>query len=65
MRLDQREEIELALVAASSLLKPIGRFFEEVLVMADDTAVRANRLALLQDIAATLRRFGNLEVIVK
>ena len=33
--------------------------------MADDAAIRANRLALLKDIASTLRRFGDLDKIVR
>jgi glycyl-tRNA synthetase beta chain len=32
----------------ASLRAPVGRFFDEVLVMAEDPRVRANRLALLQ-----------------
>ena len=65
IRLEQRDRIEQALLTAASLLEPMGRFFEEVLVMVDDTAVRANRLALLKDIAATLRRFGDLDKIIR
>ena len=34
------------------MIPEINRFFEAVLVMADDPAVRSNRLGLLQDIAA-------------
>jgi glycyl-tRNA synthetase beta chain len=64
-RLERRDRIEQALLAAASLLEPIGRFFDEVLVMVDNTAVRANRLALLNDIASTLRRFGDLDKIVR
>ena len=36
--------------AAESLVAPINRFFDELLVMADDSAVRANRLGLLASI---------------
>ena len=39
-------------LAFQSLIPLINRFFEDVLVMADDPAVRASRLALLQRIAA-------------
>ena len=34
------------------LIPVINRFFEAVLVMAEDPAVRANRLGLLQRVAA-------------
>ncbi|GLC37301.1 hypothetical protein PLESTB_001138600 [Pleodorina starrii] len=43
------------LAAAEPLLPPIDRFFEKVFVMCDDAAVRANRLALLRDLAALPR----------
>lgn len=39
-----------ALTALASLQPPVDRFFDEVMVMADDTAVRRNRLALLGDV---------------
>ena len=64
MRLEQQDQIEQALFAAASLLEPIGHFFDEVLVMAPEDAIRANRLALLKDIASTLRKFGDLDKIV-
>jgi glycyl-tRNA synthetase len=43
-----------AVIAAikQTLVGPINTFFDEVLVMVDDQAVRQNRLALLQDIRA-------------
>ncbi|KEA62484.1 Glycyl-tRNA synthetase beta chain [Marinobacterium lacunae] len=39
---------EQALEALAQLQAPVDRFFEDVMVMADDEAVRNNRLALLQ-----------------
>jgi len=65
VRLERKDQIEQALLAAASLLEPIGRFFDKVLVMAPDDAIRGNRLALLKDIASTLRRFGDLDKIVR
>lgn len=48
-------------VAALRELEPaITRFFDEILVMADDTAVRENRLALLQHVAALAEGIANL-----
>ncbi len=43
------------LSAAEPLLPAIDRFFEKVFVMCEDAAVRANRLALLRDLAALPR----------
>ncbi|MEM7435860.1 MAG: glycine--tRNA ligase subunit beta [Myxococcota bacterium] len=41
-------------LVATELGRPIDRFFEEVFVMVDDTAVRENRLRLLGEIADTV-----------
>jgi len=43
-----------ALEHIAGLRKAVDRFFEEVMVMAEDAAVRRNRLALLSDL---LREF--------
>ena len=40
------------LQVAQELVSPIDRFFDEVFVMAEDEALRRNRLALLQDVVA-------------
>ncbi len=39
-----------ALSALAALRAPVDRFFDEVLVMADEVAVRNNRLALLSEL---------------
>ena len=49
-----------ALAAAASLSEPVDAFFDAVLVMADDVAVRANRLRLLVDVTDICRRVGDL-----
>ena len=50
-----------AAVEAGARLGPVlHRFFEDVLVMADDRKVRANRLRLLLDVRDTLRGLGDL-----
>jgi len=46
-QLDNRRYTE-ALAAMSSLRGPVDTFFDDVMVMVDDAAVRANRLGLLQ-----------------
>ena len=51
------------LAAAAALVPAVNRFFEDVLVMAPDEAVRANRLTLVANVAASLRTladFGQL-----
>jgi glycyl-tRNA synthetase beta chain len=53
-----------AAVEAGAELGPLlDRFFEEVLVLADDRAVRANRLRLLLNVRDTLGRLGELSQI--
>ena len=48
-----------ALTAAAELGEPVDRFFEDILVMADDSAVRANRLRLLLDVRDALGLLGD------
>ncbi|MBA2361518.1 MAG: glycine--tRNA ligase subunit beta [Actinobacteria bacterium] len=51
-------------VEAGALLGPLlDRFFEEVLVMAEDPAVRRNRLRLLLDVRDTIGLLGDLSQI--
>jgi glycyl-tRNA synthetase len=47
-----RESVDDFFAALLPMIPAISRFFDDVLVMADDPAVRASRLALLQRIAA-------------
>jgi glycyl-tRNA synthetase beta chain len=47
-----REDFRFAMEALSKLREPVDRFFEDVLVNDEDTAIRANRLALLKAIRA-------------
>lgn len=48
-----------ALQALARLADPIDRFFDDVLVMAPDLEVRANRLALLRDVAGAFLRVAD------
>jgi tetrameric-type glycyl-tRNA synthetase beta subunit len=45
--------------AAAELAAVVERFFDEVLVMSDDAAVRANRLTLAANVRDRLRRLGD------
>ena len=47
--------------AAAGLAAPVDAFFERVFVMCDDTAVRANRLALLTQVAGLAEGVMRLE----
>ena len=68
----ERVEIELrealsvdaAFVSAEALAEPLERFFEDVLVMADDAAIRENRLNLLRRLRRIIAsRLGDLAEI--
>jgi len=49
-----------ALLALASAKPAVDRFFDDVLVMAEDPAIRANRLALLRGVAQTMNRVADI-----
>ena len=49
-----------ALLALATAKPAVDRFFDDVLVMADDPAIRANRLALLRGVAQTMNRVADI-----
>ena len=53
-------DIEAALCAAAALRAPVDRYFEAVLVMDNNPAVRANRLAQLRQVTFLLGGLGDL-----
>jgi glycyl-tRNA synthetase beta chain len=53
-----------ALQILPALRKPVDRFFDEVLVMAEDEKLRANRLALLKRLRDLFSRVADLSQIV-
>ena len=59
----EARDFDEALRAAAELGPPVDRFFEEVLVMAEDRAVRANRLRLLLDVRDAVGMLGDLAQI--
>ena len=59
----QARDFEQALAAAAELGPLVDRFFDEVLVMADDSSVRANRLRLLLDVRDAVGALGDLSQI--
>ncbi|MNJ05236.1 glycyl-tRNA synthetase subunit beta [compost metagenome] len=48
----------------SGLKDPINAFFDAVMVMAEDEAVRRNRLGLLSVIAADIRQLADFSRLV-
>jgi glycyl-tRNA synthetase beta chain len=59
----QARDFAGALSAAAELGPPTDRFFEEVLVMAEDQQVRANRLRLLLEVRDAVGALGDLSQI--
>jgi glycyl-tRNA synthetase beta chain len=56
-------DVRNALASGATLAPLVERFFDEVLVMDEDEAVRANRLRLLLDVRDTLGRLGDFSQI--
>jgi glycyl-tRNA synthetase beta chain len=56
-------DFDAAVEAGAELGPLLDRFFDDVLVLADDRAVRANRLRLLLNVRDTLGRLGELSQI--
>jgi glycyl-tRNA synthetase beta chain len=54
-----------ALRALASAKPVVDRYFDDVMVMADDPAVRANRLALLRGVAATMNRVADISKLAQ
>jgi glycyl-tRNA synthetase beta chain len=49
-----------ALMALAAARPAVDRFFDDVMVMDEDPAIRANRLALLRGMAATMNRVADI-----
>ena len=54
-----KKSFDRALVEIASLRDAVDRFFDGVMVMAEDTGIRRNRLALLGHIAALFGKFAD------
>ncbi|MBN2704978.1 MAG: glycine--tRNA ligase subunit beta [Deltaproteobacteria bacterium] len=53
------EDFDRAFVIVAELKAPVDHFFDQVMVMVDDQAVRENRLALLKNIAADFLKIAD------
>ncbi len=58
-----KNDISGALLEVASLKKPVDKFFDDVMVMADNKALRKNRLALLKKVAALFDQFADFSRI--
>ncbi len=54
-----------ALKALATAKPVVDRFFDDVMVMADDPAVRGNRLALLAGVASTMNRVADISRLAR
>jgi len=61
--IDGNGDLQAALESGAELAPVMERFFDEVLVMAEDDAVRANRLRLLLDVRDALGALGDFSQI--
>ncbi len=52
-----------ALLACASARPAVDRFFDEVMVMDDDSRLRANRLALLRGVRETMNRVADIALL--
>ncbi|MBJ6608883.1 MAG: glycine--tRNA ligase subunit beta [Candidatus Thiothrix moscowensis] len=56
-------EYEAALLSLAELREPVDKFFDDVMVMADDAALKNNRLALLNRLRGLFLRVADLSVL--
>lgn len=56
-------EYEAALLSLAELREPVDKFFDDVMVMTDDTALKNNRLALLNRLRGLFLRVADLSVL--
>ncbi|HEV7165463.1 MAG TPA: glycine--tRNA ligase subunit beta [Gammaproteobacteria bacterium] len=63
LALIHKDDYRGALKHLAALRGPVDAFFDKVLVMAEDPAVRANRLALLSSLSALFLRIADLSLI--
>ncbi len=56
----QKAQYQAALEALASLRAPVDRFFDEVMVMAEDAGIRENRLALLSHLHRLMNQVADI-----
>ena len=60
-----RRDFTGALRALATAKPVVDRYFDDVMVMADDPAIRANRLALLRGVADTMNRVADISKLAQ
>ncbi|MFL0803400.1 MAG: glycine--tRNA ligase subunit beta [Agarilytica sp.] len=60
----ENQDYEKALCSLASLKQPVGDFFDNVMVMCDDTALRDNRLALLNTLRSVFLEVADISLLV-
>jgi glycyl-tRNA synthetase beta chain len=63
-RLCQQKQYDEALAALAAIRVPLDDFFDKVMVMVDDEAVRSSRLCLLQTVASTFQSIADFSEVV-
>ena len=56
-------DYEAVLLSLAELRQPVDHFFDEVMVMVDDPALRANRLALLDQLSHLFLKVADISRI--
>lgn len=59
-----RKQYDEALAALASIRRPLDDFFDKVMVMVEDEAVRNSRLGLLQTVASTFQSIADFSEVV-
>ncbi len=60
-----RQDFAAALRALATAKPVVDRYFDDVMVMADDPGIRANRLALLRSVATTMNRVADISKLAQ
>jgi glycyl-tRNA synthetase beta chain len=63
-QLCQEKQYDEALAALATIRRPLDDFFDKVMVMVDDEAIRSSRLALLQTVASTFQSIADFSEVV-
>ena len=59
----EQQNYQALLAAIATLQQPLDNYFNSVMVMVEDEKLRINRLALLAELAALVRRVADLSII--
>jgi hypothetical protein len=63
-QLCQQKQYDEALAALATIRRPLDDFFDKVMVMVDDEALRNSRLGLLQTVATTFQSIADFSEVV-